>query len=99
MALDNVPDVALDVGETYVVSFYSQVTSDDLDIVEAEDLTVAPEITYTIARWGESQGGLGIPPNTTEDDRFGPNFMFIPGPSALAMLGFAGLAGRRRRRG
>ncbi len=59
-------DVALSAGETYVVSYYSATDGSDHVITGANNLVVAPELTYEQGRWGQG-GGLQFPPNQTPD--------------------------------
>ena len=74
------PDVALVTGVEYVIAYYSDVGGGDLVITNAAGLVVHPAVVLGTARVGLNQGGLGLPPITTEGDRFGPNFQFATVP-------------------
>jgi hypothetical protein len=64
------------------------------------------EIATTGGNWGDPAidllGGEGTQPGwgggSTSTDRSHYDFSFVPAPGALALIGLAGLAGRRRRR-
>lgn len=99
----DVPDVTLTPGESYVISYFTpanaSLTGDECVVRGA--FTTHPEIEYVTARWGDASA-LGIPPNTTLETRFGPNFLFnVPEPSGLLILATTatavGGASRRRR--
>lgn len=87
------PDITLDIGEEYVIAYYSasdMIGSSDLVILTPSGLSVAPAITYGPSRRREgSTGGLVLPSDTTTMHRIGPNFQFnhlIPEPSSLILL-------------
>lgn len=93
------PDVTLDFGETYVISFYST-DSNDLDLtLSLSGLSVNPAITLKVpARWETDTGGLVLPSNYADalfdPYRIGPNFQFtvVPEPTTFTLLGLASLA-------
>lgn len=92
------PDVALTVGEAYVLGYYSATDTADFVIVAPNNLVVTPEIT-------KDSGGLfevGFPalamPTRATSDRFGPNFQFVPEPTTIGLLGLGALLMLRRRR-
>ena len=91
------PDVTLEAGRTYVISYYSATSNDDWVITNAT-FDVNSAITYVQGRWGDANA-LEIPANATGDTRIGPNFQFIPAPAAaLPLLAAGGLLVSRRRR-
>ena len=94
----DVVDVPLVTGENYVLSYYSATGSGDFVVTNGEGEVFAPEINWVTGRWGAGAGGLILPPNSTGDDRYGPNFQFVPTPGAIFLFAVAGLAARRRRR-
>jgi hypothetical protein len=81
-------DVTLTVGESYVVSYYTdkdQVTDYD-PFVYLGSLAVNPAILYTQARWDYATS-LGIPQKTASDFR-AANFLFaVPEPDAAVAMG------------
>lgn len=96
------PDITLDIGEAYVIAYYSASFSSDLVITSATGLMVDPVITYGPSRRFESaSGGLVLPANIISADRIGPNFQFtpIPEPTSLVLcgLGIVGIVLMRRR--
>lgn len=93
----DIPSVALSVDTDYVLGYYSDTSSADFVITNATNLQVNPAITLVNARWS-SDSSLDIPANITTEDRFGPNFQFVPEPATVSLLGLGGLALIRRRR-
>ena len=96
------PDITLDIGETYVIAYYSATAISDTVLTSATGLSVDPVITYgPLRRLEISTGGLVLPTSLTSDDRIGPNFLFeIPEPTTLTLagLGLIGVACVRRKR-
>jgi hypothetical protein len=87
----DIPDVALSMGEDYVIGYYSASGSGDRVITNAYSLEVDPAINIVAGRWGYADE-LGIPQNSTSEDRFGPNFQFIPEPTTVTLLGLGALS-------
>jgi len=73
----DVVDVPLVTTENYVLSYYSAPGSADFVVTNATGEVFAPEVNWISGRWGGNAGGLIIPPNSTGDDRYGPNFQFV----------------------
>lgn len=94
----DVADVALSTTENYVLSYYSAEEFGDFVVTDPKGEVFAPEVNWISGRFGGNAGGLIIPPNSTGDDRYGPNFQFVPTPGAIFLFAVAGLAARRRRR-
>lgn len=100
----DIPDVLVTTGASYTIAYYSATESSDSLITSASTLLLVPEITISNARWGYAPG-LSVPTNTTNEDRFGPNFMFevsaVPEPETYAMLlaglGLLGFMASRRK--
>ncbi|MBU0640097.1 MAG: DUF4082 domain-containing protein [Planctomycetes bacterium] len=91
--------LALTAGESYVIGSFDGVSDDDWYISGASTLDDAPEITWVNSRY-PTVGGLGFafPELTsTSRGRFGPNFLYVPEPSAVALLSLGGLVLLRRR--
>ena len=94
----DVVDVPLVTTENYVLSYYTAFDGSDFVVTNATGEVFAPEVNWISGRFGGNAGGLIIPPNSTGDDRYGPNFQFVPTPGAIFLFAVAGLAARRRRR-
>jgi len=91
----DVPDVTLLPGNDYSIAFYTLILApaDTIAIDIPSALGVDPSITYLGGRDDLSNSGLIIPTHfdVFNPDRIGPNFMFIPEPATLLLLGFSGL--------
>lgn len=104
----DVPDVQLSVGVDYVIGFYSDTDFADRMISDADALQINPAINLIVGRW-DGGGQFQMPANVLPDedefgdpqpypDRFGPNFLFVPEPMTLLLLGLGGVMLRRRSR-
>ena len=106
----DVPDVALDVGQDYVIGVYSESCNPpncDRVILRADDLQVDAAIDIVVRRW-DIAGQFQMPANIYEwdpyggepyyPDEFGPNFQFIPEPGTILLLSLGGLILRKRHR-
>ena len=105
----DVPDVALDVGEDYVIGVYSascDPPNADRVILNADDLQVDAAIDIVVRRW-DIAGQFQMPANIYEwdpyggepyaPDFFGPNFQFIPEPATIGLLALGAIFLRRRK--
>lgn len=96
----SVPGVALIPGQTYTIGALYFSGSNDQYASGVSNLVTAPEVNWVQSVY-PSAGSLGfVYPelNTTSGGRFGPNFLYIPSPGALALLGMGGIIALRRRR-
>ncbi len=87
-------------GVQYTAGAMYTATDDDSYLSSPTSVTSALEVTV-INGVEPGVGSLGFvyPMETSANRaRFGPNFLFIPAPASLALLGFGGLVATRRRR-
>ena len=87
----DVVDVPLVVGENYVICSYSASANTDLVIYVPGNLQLHPTVDILGGREKTGGGGLKIPDTPCVDDRFGPNFQFIPEPATTALMGLTSL--------
>ena len=85
-----VPSVSLVPDKQYVVAFHTgtYLSSAELEYMILENASYSPHpvIEFGFARAGDGLS-LGLPPNAFVNvDRFGPNFLFVPEPSALTLV-------------
>ena len=105
---DDVEDVLLTAGPTYVVAFYVDWSgSDDEVVTSVSSITIDPVVTIGDVRYEVDIFGSDItfPTETHGGYRIGPNFLFetsgstVPAPGAVGLAGFgASLLGWLRRR-
>lgn len=101
----DVPDVALDAGDTFVVAFYTAERHDDRMISlwsEVTSLSVHPDVSFVRqGRYQIDTGRLKLPINTSRDIRLGPSFLFTrlpePNTGVLLLSGIMPALIRRRR--
>jgi hypothetical protein len=103
------PDVRLEVGRDYVIAWYTTGASmggvdwmfSALPTVFAIDPVITRSPHTRVQLPFMSSGGLAMPTLIATDHKVGPNFLFVPEPSAVvvgAIAGF-GLLLRRTRHG
>ena len=110
MLLDNfryvpVSPVMLSPGEHYAVVYYAATNewpTVDETIAAIPSFQASPAINYVAARSSWGDGSLALPSNQIDPNNphpycFGTNFLFVPEPGTLFLLGLAGAALLRRR--
>jgi hypothetical protein len=94
---ESVAPVALTTGETYTVGAMYTATDLDWYISGASNVVTAPEVNWVNSNYPAS-GDLGFvfPVSTSPSGgRFGANFLYIPEPTSLLLLGLSVLLRRR----
>lgn len=96
-----VPEFLLQPGVSYVVAAHYPASTHltaDWVIASIPDFGTHPSVVYGAARHG-SADSLAFPPNEVDPEtvRFGPNFLVVPEPGTVVLIGLGAIAVLRRR--